>query len=128
MSYEKTNWKTGDTITAEKLNHAEQGIYDNSISGGGVLIIDGSWIDEGTLRLDHTWNEINDFDGLVILQLEHPEKGTGSKVNVFLNVVYGYPPRDIYTINFNTLDGLELKFSAESPEDYPVFTDDGGDQ
>ena len=26
MAYEKTNWQTGDTVTAEKLNHAENGI------------------------------------------------------------------------------------------------------
>ena len=30
MSYVKTTWQTGDTVTAEKLNHAEQGIADNS--------------------------------------------------------------------------------------------------
>lgn len=28
MSYEKTNWKTGDVITSEKLNHLEEGIAD----------------------------------------------------------------------------------------------------
>lgn len=27
MSYTKTTWSNGDTITAEKLNHAEDGIY-----------------------------------------------------------------------------------------------------
>ena len=26
MAYTPTNWKNGDTITAEKLNHAEEGI------------------------------------------------------------------------------------------------------
>lgn len=30
MSYVKTVWETGDTITSAKLNKAEQGIYDNS--------------------------------------------------------------------------------------------------
>lgn len=29
MAYTKTSWANGDTITAEKLNHAEQGIKDN---------------------------------------------------------------------------------------------------
>lgn len=28
MSYTPTNWQTGDTVTAEKLNKMEQGIYD----------------------------------------------------------------------------------------------------
>jgi hypothetical protein len=30
MSYEKTTWQTGDTVTAEKLNNAEQGIAQNA--------------------------------------------------------------------------------------------------
>ena len=40
MSYVKTNWANGDTITADKLNHIEQGVYDASSggsSGGGPL-------------------------------------------------------------------------------------------
>lgn len=32
MSYEKTTWKKGDVITAEKLNKIEDGIAD----GGAV--------------------------------------------------------------------------------------------
>lgn len=32
MSYEKQNWQNGDIITAEKLNHIEEGVYE----GGGV--------------------------------------------------------------------------------------------
>lgn len=42
MSYTKTNWQRGDIITAEKLNHAEQGIYDATeaaASGGGADIV-----------------------------------------------------------------------------------------
>ena len=35
MSYIKQNWRTGDTITAEKLNHMEGGIESASSSGGG---------------------------------------------------------------------------------------------
>ena len=32
MSYEPTNWKSGDVVTSAKLNKLEQGV-----SGGGVL-------------------------------------------------------------------------------------------
>lgn len=31
MAYTKQTWATGDTITAEKLNHMEDGIAENSI-------------------------------------------------------------------------------------------------
>lgn len=38
MAYEKTNWATGDVITAEKLNKIEEGIENVSGgSGGGVM-------------------------------------------------------------------------------------------
>lgn len=30
MSYTKQTWQTGDTITAEKLNHIEDGVDDAS--------------------------------------------------------------------------------------------------
>ena len=39
MSYSKTTWSTGDTITAAKMNKIEQGVYDahnGSGSGGGI--------------------------------------------------------------------------------------------
>ena len=36
MSYEKQTWVTGETITAEKLNHMEDGIME---SGGVVEVI-----------------------------------------------------------------------------------------
>ena len=55
MSYTPTNWTTGDTITAEKLNKMEQGIASAG-GGGGVLIVT---IDENN-ALDHTWKEISD--------------------------------------------------------------------
>ena len=35
MAYEKQTWTNGDIITAEKLNHMEDGIENASDSGGG---------------------------------------------------------------------------------------------
>lgn len=32
MSYEKTTWQTGDTITSEKLNHLEDGVSEAFIA------------------------------------------------------------------------------------------------
>lgn len=37
MSYTKNSWSTGDTITAEKLNHLERGVYDASEGAGGPV-------------------------------------------------------------------------------------------
>ena len=41
MSYDKQTWQRGDVITANKLNHMEDGIA----TGGGVLVV--NLIDEG---------------------------------------------------------------------------------
>lgn len=52
MAYTKTNWQTGDTITAEKLNHAEQGIADASGLTGEI-----TWDEQtgdGTLTLTYS--------------------------------------------------------------------------
>ena len=35
MAYEKQEWNCGDTITAEKMNHIEEGIENASQGGGG---------------------------------------------------------------------------------------------
>lgn len=55
MTYTKTNWQTGDVISAEKLNHAEQGIYDAS----PVVITGGAW-DDGISMLC-TVEELNAY-------------------------------------------------------------------
>ena len=54
MSYTKTNWETGDIITAEKLNHMEDGIAD-----GGVLFINIDSNDNNYV-MDKTWQQIYD--------------------------------------------------------------------
>lgn len=52
MSYVKTTWQTGDTVTAEKLNHAEQGIENNSME------VYASTDVEGVLHFDLTYNQV----------------------------------------------------------------------
>jgi len=54
MSYIPTEWKSGDVVTASKLNKLEQGVANG---GGGVLV---ATVDLGTGTLDKTWQEIHD--------------------------------------------------------------------
>ena len=58
MAYEKQEWNCGDTITAEKMNHIEEGIES------GVLIVSPTaFTKEGgvtTITFDKTWQEIKD--------------------------------------------------------------------
>lgn len=51
MAYEKQTWATGDTITAQKLNHMEDGIA----GAGGVLVVG---LQEDGQTLNKTWQEI----------------------------------------------------------------------
>ena len=60
MSYTKQTWATGDTITAEKLNHMEDGI----VQGGGVTIVTISvnydeQTEEETYTADKTYAELS---------------------------------------------------------------------
>lgn len=52
MSYIKQTWTRGDTITADKLNHMEDGI-----ASGGVFIVEQTQ-SGNTYTLNKTWNEI----------------------------------------------------------------------
>lgn len=46
MAYQKQTWKCGDTISADKLNHMEEGIANS----GGMLVV----------NIDHTETEVVD--------------------------------------------------------------------
>ena len=54
MSYEPYTWRGGDTVTASKLNHIEQGISDAGQSGGSFFVN----IDMENMVLDKTAGEI----------------------------------------------------------------------
>lgn len=65
MSYTPTQWQTGDTITAEKLNHMEDGIAAAASGGGSsnVLIVHGTIDPSGEgqefpMTIDKTADEI----------------------------------------------------------------------
>jgi hypothetical protein len=49
MAYEATNWKTRDRITAQRLNHAEQGIADNDAALAELELV--SDINPGYLKI-----------------------------------------------------------------------------
>lgn len=65
MAYEPKTWTCGETITADALNHMEQGIAQSGGGGGGAGFFvvkttdydsdEGSWS-----KIDHTFAEITD--------------------------------------------------------------------
>lgn len=108
MSYEKQNWESGQTITAEKLNHIENGIA----STGGVLIVHE--IEENNrFRLDKTWQQIADAEFAV---LNREEDGN----NILILTGYGHYDES-YTVGFYDFIGQENNmYSIDSADGYPV--------
>lgn len=60
MTYEKQTWVNGDVITAEKLNHMEDGIASGG--SGGVLVVSTVYDDDsGKTYLNKTFEEVKNF-------------------------------------------------------------------
>ena len=110
MSYEPTNWKSGDTVTSAKLNKMEQGIAN----AGGALVVTDT---DGTL--DKTWQEIHDAAPSVTIVINEedgsrtffPVVGIGGTDGAFV----------IAAVSLNP-EGIELKmYIATSADGYPVL-------
>lgn len=91
MSYTKTTWVTGDTITATKMNNIESGVEAANNSGSIVMLTDTN----GTLN--KTVNEIYQLlsSGTILVLFEdegYPSSGKDVKlyiVNEIQNDGYG---------------------------------------
>lgn len=72
MAYTKQNWNNGDIITADKLNHMEDGIADTGTLT--VHITQGSEASTDALVMDKTVQEILDAFPNVVLETNEGEK------------------------------------------------------
>ena len=108
MSYEKNTWNKGDVITANKLNHMEDGIAGAG-GGAGVLTVTVDADD----TLDKTWQEIYDA-GFAVMATGSPEVG-------WLTQLYsngtGYYVAFSEVINGNV---ITVVYVAETADDYPA--------
>lgn len=113
MSYTKTNWATGDTITATKLNHMEDGIA----TGGGVLVV-GATMENETITLDKTWQQIHDAP-IAILKNE-----LDGEVNLYYLSEMASVAGE-YRASFVSLvaQGDAIHTKATTADGYPVFTE-----
>lgn len=118
MSYEPTNWKTGDVVTSAKLNKLENAVA----SGGSVLKLNFTVDnDAGTITIDKTFAEIKE----AIL----------SGAYVFGIIQHGGISNIVYPCSIDERVGPELEehavgigsfrldpitFRAETENDYPV--------
>ena len=109
MAYTKQNWNNGDIITADKLNHIEDGIAD---SGGGSAFIINVNEDGVIWTLDKTWQQIYEafYSGSeCIVKLERDENGQSLyKVDYIAN------ESGSYNVGF-----FSNQLSSNSPDGYP---------
>ena len=89
MSYTKQTWTTGDTVTATKLNHMEDGIAG---AGGGFDIV---------IKIDKAPDDVNISESdLHLVQGDHASvlaKATaGEPITIFASAQYTDDGDDIY--------------------------------
>lgn len=120
MAYNKTNWQTGDTITAEKLNNIENGI------AGMVLVVNYSE-DQNTPNkfvFDHTWQEIYDvFSAGGLVTVGYSATDANSVVVYRSPVVEVGGGEGSYAVGYRE---NRLSYAGtDSPDGYPYFTSGG---
>lgn len=108
--YEKQTWKTGDTITEEKLNHMEDGIA----SGYDVLVVNNIIDENENETLDKTWKEIYDalMNGITVY-LKYPAESS----KYYIYALRGLSFTDGYFAVFD-----DHQYSTDSENGYPVKT------
>jgi len=118
MYYTKTNWKTGDTITADKLNHIEDGIAEGS-SGGNItffpLTYDGTYYNT-TASYNDVYQAME--NGVVFF------KSTLENTRISFRVIT-CRYEDKYMV---TLENKESLYSLNPTDPLSSREDDGGDQ
>ena len=126
MSYQKTTWSTGDTITAEKLNNIETGIKNND-DNAKIFITEITAVfdpQSGTISeatLGNTWQEIYDAmkTGVVFGRMEKRLNDTVYATSLAIIMVIG---TDGETYFVEATGSGVSGFEADTPNDYPVMT------
>lgn len=81
MGYIPTEWQTGDVITAEKLNKAE-----NGIAAAYPVVLTVTVDDQDTLHLGKSWDDLMDLSGVpVFAQIDISDT---SQTRYFLSSLY----------------------------------------
>ena len=117
MAYEKQIWQCGDTITADKLNHMEDGIAN---SGGGIVYITPTVIDGDSMvcfDLGISYNELLQIIGSGGILAEIIENN-GAHTIAMLDV-YGYNSGQSAYVALFADD--PSTYSAQDPDDNLMF-------
>lgn len=123
MAYQKQTWITGETITADKLNHMEDGI-GNNLEGNNWLTINivKDNPEDDTMRLDKTAGQIIAAYPYVLIYNEQTQYNC---TEYFINFIkyYIYKPwADINNGEYVYEFGSEYHWSCNSLSEYPIST------
>lgn len=121
MSYEPTNWKSGDVVTSAKLNKMESGIEN-----AGALIVM-----EQNDTLDKTWAEIREAvisgRGVVLLKAQDSEPlDTSNYIRISTLTTVGFDG-DVYYVSFFVGDD-KYDYIAQSEDGVLTYDSDEGDE
>ena len=118
MAYTKQTWNNGDVISADKLNHIEDGVAN------GAKILQVTATTSGvTTTLDKTWEEINSFihnGGLVFVVNYNSENLTSIGIVISVGEIPNDVPR--YSIGVSFINGT-VNYVCNSMNDLPYFYD-----
>ncbi len=114
MSYTPTEWETGQTITAEKLNKLEQGVAD---AGGGLVVT----ITDGVMN--KTYNEIKQAlqSGPVVCVAERDGALFYNNIVSSADGDNDRTPNILFT--YDAMDGTPAMYIVYNGDGYPEFND-----
>lgn len=117
MSYTEQTWATGDTITAEKLNHMEDGIA----GAGGVFLVPVTFDEEsGTSTCTKTWKEIYDAMASGKICILHSCRESECLVDIVFGVDVAGSAFEVTSFNgYNA-----FLFVTDNENGYPYYVDD----
>lgn len=125
MAYEKQTWTTGEVITAEKLNHMEDGIAD--AGGGGSAMFYVGTSDPDLTTLDKTFAEIKAaYNSGQLIALRHEQWGdnlTGYNMDYLSEITLVNEHDTGYFVRFPG-NGSALIYHASAESDYPTLYND----
>lgn len=116
MSYTEQTWANGDIITAEKLNHMEDGIA----GAGGVFSVPTTFDEQtGTVTCTKTWKEIYDamVSGKICILHSYSESNCGMDIVFAVNTVGS-------SFEVSTFNGYNaFLFVTDNENGYPYYVD-----
>lgn len=115
MSYNKTNWQTGDTITSAGLNNIENGVYNNDDALGNKIdnVVDVT--NEFTINT----NNVNNFKaykigGMIWCYIQGTNLNTQASNDELITIPTKYTPAATIYAPF-TVNGLRYGSIAANP-------------